>query len=430
LGVLDEENEMKKLLLLIAALVALGSLVACAQPTPEVIEKEVVVEKRVVQTVIVEKPVVQTVVVEKAIVVEKPVEETVIVEKPVVQTVVVEKAVVVEKPVVQTVVVEKAVMVKETIEVTRVVLQTVEVTRVVPQTVEVTKIVQVVVSATPRPATPIPTSTPYPTHTPYPTVAPTPTPTMCNPSWRNPHNLNLRVASSPGVARTILENELRRWTKVVPWEAGLWYGNVEIYLTYLSPQVIEAIVAEKAVRDGLSSKESQDLLAEFDRRLQIRNAIPFLLTIRGDRDDEVLVTLGPLEQTMVMVSQRRQEFRPLTEYTPALASPINMVNGGLEGYVLFPRSVGSGCNPTINFLDDHSFDVRLSAGSVIQPGLLGPFETKHLSSLWPFTLLPEIPLEQAKEIPLPERAADIDTGILLDILGLALNIFQLLMTPP
>ena len=66
------------------ALVIIASMVltACAPPTPEIIEKEVVVEKPVVQTVIVEKEVV--------------------VEKPVVQTVVVEKEVVVEKVVVAT----------------------------------------------------------------------------------------------------------------------------------------------------------------------------------------------------------------------------------------------------------------------------------------------------------------------------------------
>ncbi|MEO0250063.1 MAG: hypothetical protein ABIN58_11170, partial [candidate division WOR-3 bacterium] len=63
------------------ALVMITSMVlsACAAPTPQVIEKEKVVEK----------PVVQTVVVEKEKVVEKPVVETVVVEKVVKETVVV-----------------------------------------------------------------------------------------------------------------------------------------------------------------------------------------------------------------------------------------------------------------------------------------------------------------------------------------------------
>ena len=75
----------------VLTLVVAASLVlsACAAPTPQVVEKEKVVEKPVVQTVVVEK--------------EK------VVEKPVVQTVVVEKEKVVEKPVVQTVVVEKVI---------------------------------------------------------------------------------------------------------------------------------------------------------------------------------------------------------------------------------------------------------------------------------------------------------------------------------
>jgi len=64
---------MRKLTLLNLFAVLALVLAACAQPTPEVIEKEVVVEK----------PVIQTVVIEKEVVVEKPVIQTVVVEKEV-----------------------------------------------------------------------------------------------------------------------------------------------------------------------------------------------------------------------------------------------------------------------------------------------------------------------------------------------------------
>jgi branched-chain amino acid transport system substrate-binding protein len=65
-----EETQMRGKFLTV--LVVLGIVAAaCAAPTPEVVEKEVVVEK----------PVVETVVVEKEVVVEKPVVETVVVEK-------------------------------------------------------------------------------------------------------------------------------------------------------------------------------------------------------------------------------------------------------------------------------------------------------------------------------------------------------------
>ena len=63
-------------ILVLAGVALLVIVAACAPPTPEVVEKEVVVEK----------PVVQTVIVEKEKVVEKPVIETVIVEKEVVVT--------------------------------------------------------------------------------------------------------------------------------------------------------------------------------------------------------------------------------------------------------------------------------------------------------------------------------------------------------
>ena len=79
---------------------------ACAPATPQVIEKEVVVEKPVVQTVIVEKEVekkvVETVVVEKEV--ERKVVETVVVEKHVEKLVY--ETVIVEKAVVETVIVE------------------------------------------------------------------------------------------------------------------------------------------------------------------------------------------------------------------------------------------------------------------------------------------------------------------------------------
>ncbi|NLS79505.1 MAG: ABC transporter substrate-binding protein [Chloroflexi bacterium] len=85
----------------LSAMAAVGAVAAsCAKPTPEVIEKpvtvvvekEVAVEKQVLQTVVVEKQVPvekvvkETVVVEKAVEVEKVVKETVIVEKEVVSS--------------------------------------------------------------------------------------------------------------------------------------------------------------------------------------------------------------------------------------------------------------------------------------------------------------------------------------------------------
>jgi len=75
---------MRKSIVFFTSLLVVLSLVlsACAPPTPEIIEKEVVVER----------PVIQTVVVETEKVVEKPVVETVVVEKIVKETVVVEAA--------------------------------------------------------------------------------------------------------------------------------------------------------------------------------------------------------------------------------------------------------------------------------------------------------------------------------------------------
>lgn len=259
-----------------------------------------------------------------------------------------------------------------------------------------------------------------------------PTPTVCNSSWRDPKALHVRVASSPDEARQVLQNELKRWTRVeaLPRDRSA----VRLYLTYLSPQVIEAVISEKAAREKLSPEESRELLAEFDRRLQRKNAIPFLLTIRGTKDPGLQIALGQLEKTMVLVNQRQQKIPPVIEYTPALAAPINMANGGIEGYVLFPRSTGAGCHPTVNLTDDHSFDLRLSGVSIsgVEPGnwLRGPtpYSYKDLQPLWSYTLLPDIGLEEAMNVPPPQRATeDLDISLLLDIVGLTISIVDMFL---
>ncbi len=53
-----------------------------------------------------------------------------------------------------------------------------------------------------------------------------------------------------------------------------------------------------------------------------------------------------------MVNQRQEEIPPLVEYTPALVEPVDMARDGVEGYILFPRSLGTSCNPTVNILED------------------------------------------------------------------------------
>jgi peptide/nickel transport system substrate-binding protein len=90
---------MKRLTALLVVVVVLTSFVAgCAAPTPEVVEKEVIVEKPVVETVVVEKEKV----VEKEVPVTVEVEKEKVVEKEVPVTVEVEKEVVVEKVVTPT----------------------------------------------------------------------------------------------------------------------------------------------------------------------------------------------------------------------------------------------------------------------------------------------------------------------------------------
>lgn len=261
--------------------------------------------------------------------------------------------------------------------------------------------------------TPIPTSTPVFSGTPAPSFQGTTLGPTCNPFWDSARAINLNIANSTEQAEEILFTELSRWTRVV--EAD---GNT-IYLTYISPQVVEAIVVYTAIQQGLSQVEKQELLLDIERRLDLNNTMAFLLLLNYQSGFLHLpYEFEPLEQTLSLVNQRRERFAPYLEYTQVLVEPRSIRGDSVQGYVLFPRSVGEGCHPTINVLDDHSFDVRIE--QVIEAaGIAGPFQ-------WSYTLLPDIPLERAMNIPTTSQSPELDLSTLNDILSLSLTLLEIL----
>ena len=273
--------------------------------------------------------------------------------------------------------------------------------------------------------TPTPTSTPtlVPTYTPYPTFTPFPTatPIPCNPARRDPGTIQANLANSPDQARAILDNVLRRWTRVdtLPRVGS---PSVQFYLTHLSPQVIEAMALDKSLRQGLPPENRPDLLIEFDRQLYARNVFPFILTVRGPSNRSLLVKFAPLNQSMAIVNQNRQSVPASTEYSPVFATPLDFERGGAIGYVLFPRSIGTGCNPTINLAIDRTFDVRLS--SLALYGFVSlPFSSND-QVMWTLDLLPDTSLEQTLKIPPPKQMPELDSNTLANISGLAFNLFD------
>lgn len=265
--------------------------------------------------------------------------------------------------------------------------------------------------------TPLPTYTPYPTYTPFPTSTPVP----CNPSRRDPATIKANLANSPDEARSILESTLRRWTRVdtLPRVGS---PGVRFYLTFISPQVIEALVLDKSTRERVPADRRTDLLVEYDRRLYARNVFPFVLTWRGPQDRSLQVSLSPLDRSMTVVNQNRQAIPALSDYAPVFAAPVNMERGGAVGYVLFPRQMGSGCNPTINLAIDRSFDVRLSGISL--SGFLSIPFLQNDQVTWSFDLLPDTSLEQALKIPLPRQAPEVEAGTMAEISGFAGNLID------
>lgn len=268
---------------------------------------------------------------------------------------------------------------------------------------------------------PKPTSTPVFSGTPAPAFRSVSVDAKCNPFWDNSRSINLNIANSEKEAEKILFTELNRWTRVV--QVGK--GNT-LYLTYLSTQVIEAIVVYTATQRKLSNADRQSLLIEYERRLQLNNSMAFLLLINTQPGGwwwgHIPLELKPLEQTMALINQRRQRFSPYLEYTQVLIEPYSIRGNSVQGYVLFPRNVGNNeCTPTVNLLEDHSFDVRLESThySDNKDSALEPIQLSY-------TLLPDIPLERAMKIPLPSKVSELDLKTMNDILGLALTIFQVL----
>lgn len=303
-------------------------------------------------------------------------------------------------------------------------------------------IAQLVPTNTPYPTyTPYPTLTPYPTYTPLPTSTPMPTPTpirLCNPYWNDVDAVPVNVSGAPDQASKILQNEIKRATAMVSLPSG--QNWVQIYLTFLSPQIAEAIVTQQAATEFLTPKQSRDLLFNFDRNLERRNALAFLMMIRGRTDATINVYFGPLEKSLTFTNQRSQEFRPLEQSSPVLASVINMANGGAEGYVLVPRAASDRCNPTFDVLNDNLLNVRASnialwksSAPVGSPGSIFdsfqlPFTTPNsyrVGALWSFGFAAGKSLVDVMNTPAPRQSnTELDSKTVADIAALAVKVFK------
>ncbi len=281
-------------------------------------------------------------------------------------------------------------------------------------------------TATPTPTptfTLTPTFTPLPTYTPYPTFTPFPTstPVVCNPSRRDPSTIRANLGNTPDGARGILQDALKRWTRV---ESLPRVGSptVQFYLTYLGPQVVEALVLDRAVRQGIPSEQRPDLLVAYDRALDAYNVFPFVLTLRGPQDRSKQVVVAPLNQKMVLVNQNHQSIPAESNVSPVFSAPINLERGGAAGYVFFPRTTGTGCNPTINLAIDRSFDVSLS-GIGLSGFLSMPFISNDAAT-WSFDSLPDTSLEQTLRIPMPAAAPNLDANTLSQMLAVTNDLFE------
>ena len=187
--------------------------------------------------------------------------------------------------------------------------------------------------------------------------------------------------------------------------------------------LLSSFINYTAEQQGLSHKEKQSLLDEIEKRLALENSMAFLVLVRQTTDsiDKRNISLEPLENSMYVMNQRGEKYAPYDEYTKILVEPVKVRGDSVQGYVLFPRSVGEKCNPTVNVLYDHSFDVRLIRAKNDEGGVYeGPF-------IWDYSLLPNIPLDRVVAIPEPTNTIELDLDTFNDIFSLAVTFVELLV---
>lgn len=241
---------------------------------------------------------------------------------------------------------------------------------------------------------------------------PTPTPTPTPAAWDE--------------AEEILLHQIKYWTEVdtVGIEGVGW---TDFYLTYISPQLIEAAVNYKVAREGLIAHEREKLLEDVNRRLVQQNKIPFILYInwyeRHMSENDARLRIGPLSQTMKLINLRGKASPPI-EYDHLFDMELRLKDDR-KGYIFFPRQ--SEGIVTVDFYSDASFSVVLEGSRFWDADYGEEFAAGVVSEGWSFDLVPvEFPVERLAKMPVTLPSARFDVSIMFSILELLLSFISLM----
>jgi hypothetical protein len=242
-----------------------------------------------------------------------------------------------------------------------------------------------------------------------------------------------RMALGPGEiqARQVLIDQVRFWTRVhaQPWVetgtgafgTGTTTYEVRYYLTYLSPQLVEAAIEYKAAQERLSSEESMELVEEVRQRLRQHNAIPFLLRIAANKSDLTL-QMQPFSENVFLQNTKGEKYNP-TEYDRVFDYPYELSTVE-EGYVFFPRTQGT--TTTVDLDNDPSIFLRIEEAR-LSTDAYGP-RTDAIE--WRFDLVPvDFPLEELALMPPPQgqSGTELSIGDILNTIDLIFTILTLFL---
>jgi hypothetical protein len=242
-----------------------------------------------------------------------------------------------------------------------------------------------------------------------------------------------RMTLGPGEiqARQTLIDQVKLWTQVdtQPWvETGTGvFGTgtatyeVRYYLTYLSPQLVEAAIKYKAAWEGLSAEETSQLVDEVRRRLRQRNAIPFLLRIAANKPD-LNLQMQPFSENIFLQNTKGEKFGPI-EYDRLFDYPYVLAIVE-EGYVFFPRTQDAVA--TVDLSNDPSIFVRIEEARLST----NEYTSRTDAVAWRFDLVPvDFPLEELARMPAPQGQSEMELSIgdILNIIDLIFNMLTLFL---
>jgi hypothetical protein len=206
-------------------------------------------------------------------------------------------------------------------------------------------------------------------------------------------NPNLSIEMDAQRARDILKTEVKRWTEIEIHHALAQrnlllqsiFSNIEYYLLYFSPQLIQAAVLDISAAKNYTLEQQQDLLASVDQRLRQQGELPFLLVVRSDqRISEV--HLASLRNKMTLVNLNGESVRP-SRYDRSLDDPLQLPDLEMKiGFVFFPLQFDD-CRPTVDLRRDSSFSIMLEDAEVVTR--TSPFTHRKVSKdlSWRFSLV-------------------------------------------